>query len=58
MQVEWTPSLHRAMMSGEESRPVVACPSAPGVVPSPSFISTAAVAEVMVVIPMVVEDVL
>ena len=55
VQVEWTPSLHRATVSGGESWLVEVRPSPPVVVPSQPVISTAAVAEVMVVIPMAAE---
>ena len=50
VQVEWTPSLHRAATSSRESRPMVAHPSPPGVVPSQPVASTAVATEVMVAI--------
>ena len=53
MRVEWTPSLHRAAMSGGESRPVAARPSPSRAVPSQLVASMVAAAEAASVVTLV-----
>ena len=54
---EWRPTLHRAMMSGGESRVVAVGPSLPGAAPLGSVASTAvAAAMVLAVIPVVTAE--
>ena len=58
VQEEWRPSLQQVAMSGGESRLAALHPSLLGVAPSPSVMSTAAVAAVvMAAIPMVTAEV-
>ena len=57
MWEEWRPSLQRVMMSSGESRLEAVRPSLLGVVPSRPVASMAAVAMVMVVIPMAMAEV-